>query len=228
MPNVSLNLRQKKLIQELAELKKSNQLIEPINPFPLGLMSYVVYLRSRYNLRIQYLSDLEVLALAGYLKHEWNRSGMDKVYRVTPLAGKLLDDPNFITSADYEAYRHLQAMSEFIDDESQQPPANEFMQELIMADFRHLSLILKQHSAAVLGDFKLGTVVSEISAVIRHLDYAEPDKAEISKAIKVIGDYLLSAVNANLESPSSDSKTFQALAAFALWSEKINQKLVRD
>lgn len=224
MSDVSLNLRQKKLIYELAELKKGKQLIEPINPFPLGLMSYVIYLRSRYNLRIQYLSDLEVLALAGYLKFEWNRSGMDKVYRVTPLAVTLLDDPNFITAADYEQYRHLRAMSEFVEDEAE-PTTHDFLEELGMADFKHLTLILKQLSADVLGDFNLGSVVSEISAVVRHLDYDEPDLIGISRAVAEIGDNLMGAVNACLVDPTSSNKTFQLLAAFAIWSEQINQQL---
>ena len=95
-----------------------------------------------------------------------------------------------------------------------------------MADFKHLTLILKQLSADVLGDFDLGSVVSEISAVIRHLDYAEPDLLGISSAVAEIGDNVMSAVNANMVSPSGSNKTFQLLAAFALWSEQINQQLI--
>ena len=226
MSSISLNLRQKKLILQLAELKKNNQLIEPINPFPLGLMSYVIYIRSRYNLRLQNISDLEVLAMAGYLRFEWNRAGLDKVYRVTPLAEQLLEDPNFISAGDYEAYRHLQALSEYIDDEAVHPPTHALVEELAMADFKHLTLILKQLSAEVLADFRLGSVVSEISAVVRHLDYAEPDREGIGQAVAAIGDNLMDAVNANLKDPSNDSQTFQALTTFALWSEKINQQLV--
>ena len=215
-----LNLRQKKLIQQLAELKQKDQLIEPINPFPLGLMSYVIYLRSKFNLRFESLSDLEILTLAGYLGFQWNRSGVTKLYFVTDLGMSVLDDPHFITPADYDRYRNLHESLEFFDDISEQPPMDDSIQSLVTADFKYLTQTLKVLTTEVLPKQNLEKVTANINLTEKMIESKTGKCAETQEAIQLIGQQLLLAIRENGHTNQTQTAA-RALLVFSLWNQEI-------
>ena len=227
MSVVELNLRQKKLLQQLAELRKTKQLDEPFTPFPIDLMNYVVYLRSRYNLRIQWISDLEVLCLAGYLTYEWNRMWTAKRYAVSETGMAILEDEAFITKDDYKReHPSLSGFDLFIDSTTQ-PPTNESFNHLLLADLEKLTLALKEAFAQALSGDELGTVVAELNHIISHLMTAKPDKNEISKSIKIIGNVIMVQAADDLGNEKAADSS-HLLMVFSLWNKQVVKRLMLE
>ncbi|MFK7801983.1 MAG: hypothetical protein AB8G95_10145 [Anaerolineae bacterium] len=227
MSVVELNLRQKKLLQQLAELRKTKQLAEPFTPFPVDLMNYVVYLRSRYNLRIQWISDLEVLCLAGYLTYEWNRMWTSKKYAVSKAGMGILDDPVFITKDDYKReHPSLSGFDLFIDSTTQ-PPSNESFNHLLIADLEKMTIALKEAFTNALSGVELGNVVAELNLVTSHLMTAQPDKNDIANSIQIMGNEIMQQVAADLGNPMAADSS-HLLMVFSLWNKQVVKRLMLE
>jgi len=227
MSVVELNLRQKKLLQQLAELRKTNQLPDPFTPFPVDLMNYVVYLRSRYNLRIQWISDLEVLCLAGYLTYEWNRMWTAKKYAVSPTGLAILDDKSFITKEDYQREHPSMSGFDLFIDSTTQPPSNESFNHLLIADLEKINIALKEAFAKGVSGAELGTMVAELNHVNSHLMTAEPDKDDIANSIQIMGNAIMRQAAADLGSPMAADSS-HLLMVFGLWNKQIVKRLMQE
>ena len=226
MEDFQLNLRQKKLLEQLAELKKTGQLIEPINPFPLGPMNYVIYLKSQYNLRFQWISDLDLLSVAGYLNFEWNRAGLAKLYRVSELGLSILSDPTFITEADYKKTNGLGEPFSLIDDSTESPPLPESLQELLYADFRRLTHLLRELPESLISSAEIDGINREVDHVIRNLESQNPISSEIIKGVDAIGRSLQKALSQFIGSKKGKLAT-QTLATYSLWCAKVHDELAK-
>ncbi len=224
MVDFELNLRQKKLVQQLAELKKSDQLIEPMNLFPAGLMNYIVYLRSRYNLRIQVVSDLEVLCFAGYLTYEWNRSGLAKLYRVADRALEVLDDETFITEEDYKIDDESVPAPELFADSTESPPIDESLQSLLFADFKRLTQLLTKKCGQIFDKDAAEEIKSKIGETINCLDSSMRIESQVIKGVDAIGRSLQQALSQEIGSPNGREIT-HTMTIFGLWASKINDEL---
>ena len=227
MEDFELNLRQKKLLEQLAELKKTGQLIEPINPFPLGPMNYVIYLKSRYNLRFQWISDLDLLSVAGYLQFEWNRAGLAKLYRVSDLGLSILDDPSFITEADYNQANGYGEPFSLIDDSTEFPPLPESLQELLYADFRRLTHLIRESSESLLSPAELRGINKEIDQILKNLDSNHTIQSEIIKGVDVIGRCLQQGLSQHIGSKNGKLAT-QTLAAYSLWTARVHEEIALE
>ena len=231
MSVIELNLRQKKLLQQLAELKKSNQLTEPFTPFPVDLMNYVVYLRSRYNLRIQWISDLEALCLAGYLTYEWNRMLTSKKFCVSKLGMSILSDETFITKDDYRReHPSLSGFDLFVDSNTQ-PPSSDSFNLLLAADLEKVSLALKESLTECLQGEELGSAVAELNFVISAVVSPDPDQAEVAKSVRNIGNIILEQVGrdtseSHLLSDAASQDSCHALMVFGLWNKQVVKQLM--
>lgn len=224
MSDLVLNLRQKKLLQQLVELKESKQLKEPFTPFPLDLMNYVVYLRSRYNLRIQWISDLEVLCLAGYLDYEWNRMWTAKKYRINGLALTTVADKEFITAADYTRERSIQSTSQLFPDPKESPPLDQSLDYLFIADLSTLTRSLKRILGELFEGEELGDLVAEVAWIISNLNSGDSNSLPIGDSINKIGQTILRQAIVDIGSPSAQKFSY-ALAVFALWNKELASKL---
>ena len=231
MAVIELNLRQKKLLQQLAELKKSNQLTEPFTPFPVDLMNYVVYLRSRYNLRIQWISDLEALCLAGYLTYEWNRMLTSKKFCVSKLGMSVLDDATFITKEDYRReHPSLSGFDLFVDSNTQ-PPSTDSFNLLLAADLEKVSLALKAAMTESLSAEELGSAIAELNFVVSAAVSPSPDQAAVAKAVQNIGNAILGQVGrdtaeTHLLSDAASQDSCHALMVFSLWNKQVVKYLM--
>ena len=231
MSVIELNLRQKKLLQQLAELKKSNQLTEPFTPFPVDLMNYVVYLRSRYNLRIQWISDLEALCLSGHLTYEWNRMLTSKKFCVSKLGMSILDDPEFITKEDYKReHPSLSGFDLFVDSNTQ-PPSSDSFNLLLIADLEKVSLALKEALTECLSAEELGQAVAELNFVISAAVSHNPNRPEIAKSVQNIGSLILEQASkdtaeTHLLSDMATQDSCHALMVFGLWNKQVVKQLM--
>ncbi len=226
MSDFELNLRQKKLIEQLAELKQSKQLIEPMNPFPAGLMNHIVYLRSRYNLRIQVISDLEVLCFAGYLTYEWNRSGLAKVYRVAERAVEVLDDPQFITDEDYKIDDESVPGPELFADSTESPPLDESLQSLLFSDFERLTNLLDLNCTKVFEKIEAEDLKNKIKLTLGYLESPVRVDSQVIKNVDAVGRCLQQALSQQIGSKNG-TQIAHTITIFSLWSAKISEELNR-
>ena len=227
MEDFKLNLRQKKLLEQLAELKKKGRLIEPINPFPLGPMNYVIYLKSRYNLRLQWISDLDILSVAGYINFEWNRTGLAKLYRVSELGLSVLNDPAFITAADYKQANEGGEPFSLVSDSTEHPPLTESVQELLYADFRRLTDIITESPEDFLDPTEAEGIDRDIKKVLCQLDLNHPIHSEVIKGVDAIGRRLQKALSQHIGSAKGRAAS-QTLAAYGLWSARVHDEITGE
>ena len=187
-------------------------------------MNYVVYLKSRYNLRFQWLSDLELLAMAGYLSFEWNRSGMAKLYRVSEMGLSVLNDPDFITAADYSETDEVGEPFSLIDSSTASPSPPEMVRELLYADFRRLTHLLKELPKSCLTHQEWDGMTVEVEKILANLEENTLIPSEIIKGVDSIGRCLQRALAEHIGTEKGETAS-QILVVYGLWCSRIQEEL---
>lgn len=187
---------QKELLRTLVHFTQKGKIPNHIIPIPATSLPtyYVIHIQGEPSLKVERISDLDLLCDAGLLTFHWNRFGNGKFYQITKAGFRAIRENFFQTGG-------------FINED-----------KALIQDYEQLAQDVRRMLPQILHGQDLADALREWKEVLEQVEQSRPDNRYIHARLRTLGRRLLSGLEHH-----NASSVAKAIILFGHWVEVIDK-----